>query len=177
MNKNIRKAITSLLVALSLVAVSPIAAHAEWKSNSAGWWYQNGGSYYANGWYQIGGQWYAFNGQGYMMTGWIQSGSNWYYCSPSTGEMLHDTYVGQYYLNSSGAWTPNISNSISSHSVTGGTAGNNPEGAQQMASQNGDSQQSSSTGSGNRYKSSGAQGKVTTSSDGSLSQSLQQGGN
>lgn len=57
----IKKAVTGLLVAMSLVAVAPVAAHAAWRSDSTGWWYQSGNSYYSSGWYQISGTWYKDN--------------------------------------------------------------------------------------------------------------------
>jgi len=76
------KVIASSLIAVSVLALNPIGASAEWKQNLAGWWYTEGNSY-ATGWRQIDGNWYYFNSRGYME---------------------HDKTIDGYYLNNSGAW-------------------------------------------------------------------------
>lgn len=50
---------------------------------------------------------------------------NWY-CFNSDGYMEHDCYIGNYYLNSDGAWTNNvpISNTSSSSSYSTGSTDN-----------------------------------------------------
>ena len=40
-----------------------------------------------------------------MATGWIQLGSTWYYLNES-GTMLADTWIGNNYVDGSGAWIP-----------------------------------------------------------------------
>lgn len=84
------KVIASVLIAVSLMALNPIGASAEWIQDSTGWWYTEGNSY-ARGWRLIDGKYYYFNNNGYMM---------------------HDTYIGEYELGSDGAWivtTPKVS--------------------------------------------------------------------
>lgn len=84
------KLIASPLIAVSLLALNPIGANAEWRQNSTGWWYTEGNSY-ATGWRLIDGKYYYFSDNGYMM---------------------HDTYVDGYKLGSDGAWivsTPRVS--------------------------------------------------------------------
>lgn len=84
------KVIASLLIAVSLLALNPIGASAEWRQNRIGWWYAEGSSY-AIGWKLIDGKYYYFSSNGYMM---------------------HDTYVEGYKLGTDGAWvvaTPTIS--------------------------------------------------------------------
>ncbi|WP_278321243.1 hypothetical protein [Lactonifactor longoviformis] len=50
-----------------------------------------------------GKTWYYLNGSGAMQTGWQKIGSKWYYLY-SSGAMAADTWVGNYYVNSSGVW-------------------------------------------------------------------------
>jgi len=83
---NLTKLIVGSLVVTSLIALNPIGANAEWKSNSKGWWYTEGNSY-ATGWKVIRGNWYYFYSDGYM---------------------AKDITIGGYYLNSSGAWTSEV---------------------------------------------------------------------
>lgn len=94
--KNLKRVLASFITLITLLAVAPISAHAEWKSNTTGWWYTEGNSW-ATGWRNIDGKWYYFYSDGYM---------------------AHDTTIGGYYLNSSGAWTTSgNSNSYSSTST------------------------------------------------------------
>ena len=55
------------------------------------------------GWVYLDGYWYYFNDSGAMETGWIYTGGYWYYLY-SDGKMAADTYIGDYYVNASGAW-------------------------------------------------------------------------
>lgn len=57
--------IASSLIAVSVLALSPIGASAEWKQDDSGWWYAESDSY-ATGWRAIDGKWYYFNSDGYM---------------------------------------------------------------------------------------------------------------
>lgn len=63
-----------------------------------------------SGWQKINGSWYYFNTssddglEGMMNKGWKYIGGNWYYFYDDDGTMAHDTWIGNYYVNSSGAW-------------------------------------------------------------------------
>jgi Parvulin-like peptidyl-prolyl isomerase len=81
----ITRLIASLIVIGSVFAINPIAANAEWKSDSTGWWYEDGGSW-VSGWKNLNGKWYYFNSNGYM---------------------AHDTEIEGYKLGSDGAWIQN----------------------------------------------------------------------
>ena len=122
------KQFCSLLLAGTILATSltPMTVSAaSWKKNSVGWWYEeDNGSYPANQWKQINGNWYWFNKNGYMATGWQYIGGDWYYFQSSgamigqgwhvingnwfymyaSGEMAADAWIGNSYVNSSGAW-------------------------------------------------------------------------
>ena len=81
--KKFRKIIASVVTVMTLLAITPIEAHAEWKLNSTGWWYTEG-----NTW----------------ATGWRYINENWYYFY-SDGYMAHNTTINGYYVNSNGVWT------------------------------------------------------------------------
>ena len=77
---------------------------AGWVQNTTGWWYQRAnGTYPANEWEKVGDDWYHFDENGYMQTGWVEVNGTWYFLTES-GAMAHDTYVGSYYVDGSGAW-------------------------------------------------------------------------
>jgi len=88
--KKIQKMIASVVALMTLLAITPMAAHAEWKSNYTGWWYTEGNTW-ATGWRYINGNWYYFYSDGYM---------------------AHDTTIDRYYVNSSGAWTTNQTSTV-----------------------------------------------------------------
>ena len=104
---NFKRLLASFIAVLSLIAINPIAANAEWKSNTTGWWYTEGSSW-ATGWRNINGNWYYFYSDGYM---------------------AHDCWIGNYYLNSSGAWTTDVPTSTSTNtSATQSTSNTNVTG-------------------------------------------------
>lgn len=100
----LKKIIALAVAALSITALSPVGASAEWKKDSYGWWNTEGSSY-SIGWRLIDGTWYYFDSTGYMKTGWVNDGGTWYYMQ-SSGAMktgwVNDNGTW-YYLQSSGA--------------------------------------------------------------------------
>ncbi len=78
------KVIVGSLIAVSVLALTPIGASAGWKQDPKGWWNTEGSSY-SKGWKQIAG--------------------NWYYFDKYEGYMEHDKIIDGYYLNSNGAWS------------------------------------------------------------------------
>ena len=98
----------------------------QWIRNGNRWWYRHAdGSYTSNGWEVINGAWYYFDGAGWMVTGWLKRPSGWYYLTGSgamatgwvqlgstwyylneSGTMLADTWIGNNYVDGSGAWIP-----------------------------------------------------------------------
>ena len=127
-NKTIKKALAIGMSVLMLAStVVPISAQAaSWKQNKTGWWWEEDhGSYPTNSWKNIGGTWYYFDGNGYMATGWLKLSSGWYYLTGSgamatgwvqvgntwyymneSGVMQADTWIGDNYVDGSGAWIP-----------------------------------------------------------------------
>ena len=81
------KFIASLsFILMTFMALLPIKAYADWKCDGKGWWYEDGNSYY---------------------TGWKLIDRNWYYFYPD-GYMAANKKIGDYFVNSSGAWTNEI---------------------------------------------------------------------
>lgn len=114
-----------LSICMLVCMAAPLTAEAaQWKQDGKGWWYRlDNGSYPANQWKQINGKWYYFKANGYMATGWLWNGANWYYMGSdgamrtgwqniggtyyymyADGRMAVNTYIGEYYVNESGAW-------------------------------------------------------------------------
>lgn len=93
----VKKVFVSLIAMFTLLLIIPTApVSAAWRSDSTGYWYTIGNSY-LTGWQQINGVWYYFYSNGYM---------------------AHDCWIGNYYVNSQGAWTLTGSASVSSASST-----------------------------------------------------------
>lgn len=95
-----------------------------WKQVGNTWYYLNGSGIMQTGWLKLGNTWYYLNGSGAMLTGWQRIGGNWYYMNGSgsmleggwhwingkcyymydSGAMAANTWIGQYYVDGSGAW-------------------------------------------------------------------------
>lgn len=104
--EKLKKAIVGTLTLMSIFALTPMAAHAEWKRDNVGWWYTyspSSSAYYCNDWLMENGKWYYFNDKGYIVTGWKEVAGRWYYFN-TDGSMAKDTYVGNYYVNHDGVW-------------------------------------------------------------------------
>lgn len=118
------KVIASSLIAISVIALNPIAANAEWMQDSNGWWYSEGSGYatgekrinekgyyfdsngyMTTGWQMVNGQWRYYDKNGCIKTGWLQDGNKLYYISPLANYMLKNQYINGYYLNGDGVAT------------------------------------------------------------------------
>lgn len=74
-----------------------------WTQLNGTWYYFNANGSMAIGWLNQNGTWYYLNPNGSMATGWVDRNGTWYYFY-SNGAMAVDTWIGNYYVNSSGAW-------------------------------------------------------------------------
>lgn len=72
------KVIGNLLIAVSVLALNPIGASAEWRQDDNGWWYSDGSSW-SVGQKRIGENVYYFDANGYMSTGWKEINGKWKY--------------------------------------------------------------------------------------------------
>ena len=66
-------------------------------------YYLNGSGQMVTGWLHLNNDWYYFAGSGAMTTGWQKVGNYWYYLDEN-GKMATDTWIGNWYVNGSGAW-------------------------------------------------------------------------
>jgi glucan-binding YG repeat protein len=73
-----------------------------WRAVRGFWYYFDKGGAMTTGWKYLDYDWYYFHGSGAMATGWQYINGNWYYFYGS-GRMARSTYVGGYWLSSSGA--------------------------------------------------------------------------
>ena len=97
-----------------------------WKKVSGRWKYmESNGEYVKSSWLLLGSTWYHFDANGYMQTGWLLL-DKWYYLEANgamvvgrwkwvngkcyyfdnNGRMAADTWIGDYYVDASGAWIP-----------------------------------------------------------------------
>ena len=74
-----------------------------WRQIGGTWYYLSGSGAMVTGWLNLGGTWYYMNGSGAMLTGWQQISGAWYYLTGS-GAMAANTWIGDYYVDGSGAW-------------------------------------------------------------------------
>ena len=66
-------------------------------------YYLNGSGQMVTGWLHLNNDWYYFAGSGAMTTGWQKVGNYWYYLDEN-GKMATNTWIGNWYVNGSGAW-------------------------------------------------------------------------
>lgn len=96
-----------LTAALSLVLLcmtaSPVSAGQWLKDDNSNWKYYSDNGNMATGWIEDDGNWYFLTGSGNMATGWIKDEGSWYYLHDD-GTMAHDTWIDNYYVNSTGKW-------------------------------------------------------------------------
>ena len=75
-----------------------------WLKLDNDWYYLSSSGRMATGWVKTGGNWYYLSSSGRMATGWVKTDGSWYYLT-SSGAMAENTWIGNYYVNSNGAWT------------------------------------------------------------------------
>lgn len=73
------------------------------------------------GWKNKDGNWYFYD-DGLLKTGWLFDNGKWYYLY-SDGTMAHDCFIGDYYVDNTGAWidkfVDNIKSSLSNDDLKG----------------------------------------------------------
>ena len=74
-----------------------------WLNLNGSWYYLTSSGKMATGWQKIGGAWYYLASGGKMATGWLKLGNTWYYLN-ANGKMATNTWIGNSYVNGSGAW-------------------------------------------------------------------------
>lgn len=74
-----------------------------WLCEGGVWYYLKDDGAMVTGWEKINRKWYYFYGSGEMAVGWINDNGTWYYLYDD-GSMAKSTYIGEYRVNSSGAW-------------------------------------------------------------------------
>ncbi len=98
------------------------------------WYYLDKNGIMLTGSQKIDGTWYYFDGSGKMLTEWVNLGGTWYYYTPgnggmygegwhwingkcyymnSSGAMAANTWIGNDYVDSSGAWVPGYTRTAS----------------------------------------------------------------
>ena len=75
----------------------------DWLSLNSSWYYLDSDGKMATGWLNLNGSWYYLASGGKMATGWLKLGNTWYYLN-ANGKMATNTWIGNSYVNGSGAW-------------------------------------------------------------------------
>lgn len=75
----------------------------DWLSLNGSWYYLYSDGKMATGWLNLNGSWYYLASGGKMATGWLKLGNTWYYLN-ANGKMATNTWIGNSYVNGSGAW-------------------------------------------------------------------------
>lgn len=75
-----------------------------WLNLGNTWYYLRRDGSMATGWLNLGNTWYYLRGDGSMTTGWLNLGNTWYYLR-ADGSMASNTWIGNSYVDGSGAWT------------------------------------------------------------------------
>lgn len=84
-----------------------ITEKAQWVKSNGKWKYKtSAGTFYKSTAATINNQVYRFDGNGYMRTGWIKDGSKWYYHA-SSGALQKNRWIGNYWVDYSGAMATN----------------------------------------------------------------------
>ena len=79
----------------------------DWLSLNGSWYYLDSDGKMATGWLNLNGSWYYLASGGKMATGWLKLGNTWYYLN-ANGKMATNTWIGNSYVNGSGAWVRSI---------------------------------------------------------------------
>ena len=103
-----------------------------WEKIDGLWYYFDGNGIMQTGWLNLNGTCYYLNANGSMQTGWLKQDGIWYYFTTSgarvsncwywvgqqcyyfdkDGKMAADTWIGDYYVNTSGAWIPGMEKAV-----------------------------------------------------------------
>lgn len=78
-----------------------------WKYIGKNWYHFRTSGIMDREWEKIGADWYYFYPSGKMVSGWLKLGNDWYSFYQS-GRMMHDTWCGDYYLQSNGMMAKNM---------------------------------------------------------------------
>ena len=80
MNKaSLKKTVSSVVVAATIITLSPLGVSAQWRQNTDSTWNYTERNMTAQGWEKISNSWYYFHLDGSMNTGWICDNGTWYY--------------------------------------------------------------------------------------------------
>lgn len=75
----------------------------DWLSLDGQWYFLDSDGKMLTGWVKRSYTWFFLNTDGVMQTGWVYTGGKWYFMDHG-GAMLTNTWVGNSYVDGSGAW-------------------------------------------------------------------------
>ena len=90
-----------------------------WCKIENSWYYfiPNHGAAAYPGWRLIDNGWFYFRSDNSMYTGWLEYKNCWYYFSPEDGHMVTESWIDNFWVDASGAWTKTLEANISNESV------------------------------------------------------------
>jgi hypothetical protein len=124
------------VLSVSLLALNPTSAYAQFRNDGVGWWYMQSNGQYTTGWIQDNGKWYYLGQDGYMKTGWQEYNGKYYYLNTDGSMAVNTTTPDGYKVDGNGVWIQNTTTTNSNNTNINSNNVNNTNTTNNMNSNN-----------------------------------------